>query len=268
MGFCQEFAEKFVALISFLIIIASIVAFSYSVAAINKFDDELEQLDQNSPPIVGIIFSVVLFIFALIGMVGALARSKAMLIIFVVGCGIAAVAITISGIVVISQAAAFDEIDELEENEEPGLIQEGLQSRILHFEIAVFAACCQDVENFEQADDNGLLLCSDRLDIQPCADDEELFEDFLLFLGGNEAATCEFLKGVERDGIPMVSDDLLEPDVCLLGLNRFVNELNDIFKDNIVAIGVTNLVIGIVLLFLMVFSCVLICSSNVVKYEK
>lgn len=257
MGCCREFAKRFVIGISVIDIIVSIAIIGVSSFLINELGAELDELSLNAPPVGSLVLGVFMFLFGFLGCCGAWKNIKIMLIVYSIGTFIFTLIIIAFGIVVLVQSG---ELDNVARAQEPA---SNVETNVQTFILATFSVCC------DPANDNLIVACADATinNVQPCvlADNQDLFEDFVAFLddGDNNAGTCQLLQEVEADGKPLINgDDIGTGDICEDGREEFVAEATGFIEENFVKIGIANLVTGVILMLLLIFSCVLIFTNE------
>lgn len=247
MGFCTQMAANFVGLVSVIMLLISLVTLGTSAYVAATFGGELTELELNNPVLVGAIFGASLFVLSVIGLVGVCKDVKCLLFIYLIGSMFISFGIIVAGGVFISQTQTFDNVKANEFDQDAERI-------FLNFELAIFDVCCEET----------VPPCADDVVAKDCASDE-VFDTFVAFFEDNEAsATCTTLEQFNNaDGVVFVNDAAPgTDDVCSEGAPAFVDDINQLFTDNVKLVGGSLIGTGVVMFLLMIATCLAICRKK------
>lgn len=251
---CRTFAKRFVMGISIIDILVALAIIIVASVTLGEVGDELEETSLNSPVIVSLVVGSLMFVFGLLGCFGAWKDIKLFLIAYSLATFIFTSMLIAFGIVVLVQSG---EIENVENLDNPST---SVENNVQAFGLAAFVVCC-DLDDLQIA----ALDCDVALE-EPCLDEEnqERFDQVVDFLGDENAATCQLLQQLEADGKPLINGtEIGEGDICgEEDAGAFIEESAGFVRENFIKIGIANLVTGIILLLLLIFSCVLIFTND------
>lgn len=243
---CRGCMEDILVLINAFGIVLGLAILGYSAYLASVFDDAFKDVGAANPVIVALVMGVGIFIFAIIGLIGAKGDNKLCLLVYMVGLLAMSIGIITSGVILLYFSGDLKEVGD-------GDLDNDAQARILDFEIALFSDCCS-----EFITDLTVQNCDDAI-TETCISDEGRFEDFKDAITKN---TCAYLEDVDVDGHPLVGD--VTDGACggIRGTRGFVEDVSQYMEENMKPFATFTIIAGCITFVLLLASCYVFCTSD------
>lgn len=256
MGCCRDLAERFILLISCVMLVFSLIALGFSAYLAANFREEFDTLELDSPIVGAAGVGGLLLVFSIVGILGACWDNKCLLLIYLLGCLTMSFGIIVIGGVVLSQLGAFDNVEQLDN------LNDDVEQLVVLFGLAAFDSCCIGANNGDAVE------CDALNDVEPCvnqADQAELDRFNAIqegFFGDDPEDDCDRFDdfGFDTDAECGNNDPVNDRE-------DFVDAFTEFLEGNLRQLGIANLIAGIIMLLLTIATCVLIWNSRD-KYRK
>mmetsp|Transcript_13626 Transcript_13626/g.26313 ORF Transcript_13626/g.26313 Transcript_13626/m.26313 type:complete len:269 (+) Transcript_13626:50-856(+) len=240
MGCCATTSYRYLVFLNTLLSLIGLAILAYGIYAYIEYKDVLENINTVAP-YGGIILGAIIFIVGMMGCLGVQKQNKPILVIFWIIMTALMIFVLMFGIALIIYLGYLDNAATDHHN-----IAKAVK-RINDYEMGVYETCCID-GGYTTAE---VPSCSSINATSGCYYSEE---DMMNANVGD--SLCNALEETTIDSVTIVSTEgCSSPET-------FHDIFTTFLHDNILPIGITLIVLGVVMLFALIATCVIICSNR------
>lgn len=248
---CKSFSQVYLNILNGVLLACSLGIIIYGAFLASKLSDFKDAINEGAI-LVPVIFGAAMFIVSIMGLIAVRTYNKILLSVYLVLALLVTIMVLSFGSVVLVFSGLLADINSTSVADASGSVE----ANVVDFSLAVYQKCCiEPIPPFASVEPSN---CTDGLLEENCVSDFERFEEYVENI---PESLCEFLEDVEIGGSAVIGPSTEggcggdDPEV-------FIGELTQFLEDNLLPLGIANIVLSALMLTDLITTCVLLWSSK------